>query len=610
MRAFLIVFCLAANAVSAAPDPHSYANFDQVRVSRMHLDLEVSFEREELAGFVDLDLERLDPQARELVLDTRDLTIAAVLQVDRRGQFRPASSRLGARDPMFGQALHIALAPETQRVRIHYRSSPQASGLQWLPPELTAGKQAPFLFSQSQAIHARSWVPIQDAPAVRFPFSARIRTPAGLLARMGAANNPNDAATGDYRFTMDQPIPSYLLALAVGRIEFAALGERSGVYAEPEMLDAAAREFIDTERMIEITEDLYGPYRWGRYDLLVLPPSFPFGGMENPRLTFVTPTIIAGDRSLVALIAHELAHSWSGNLVTNRDWNHFWLNEGFTTYVENRIVEATFGVERADMERQLSERDLDGELVDTATRDQHLRLDLRGRDPDDGMTGVAYTKGMTLLRFLELRFGRERFDPFLRKWFDEHAFGVVDTDDFLRFLQDELMASNPDLVTIQEVLGFIDGPGYPDYAPRTQAQRFAAIERERNAWLAGRSSIDAIDASEWSTQEWMLFIEGLPQDLPLTQMSALDQRFELSRAGNSEIAFAWYHKAIALDYRAAFPALEDFLTSVGRRKFVLPLFTALMRNPAQQDFARSVYARARPGYHPITRSSIDAVIPQ
>jgi len=608
MRALIAASALLVNSAIAAPDPHSYANFDQVRVTRAHLDLNVDFERRELAGFVDLSLEQRDPKARELVLDTRDLRIDEVLSVDAEQNYRPTSFKLGAHDAIFGRALRIVLPEATSRVRIRYRTSPEASGLQWLNPALTAGKKDPFLFTQSQAIHARSWVPIQDTPAVRFSFTARITTPKGLLARMGANNNPHDSATGDYRFDMEQPIPSYLLALAVGNLKFAPLGERSGVYAEPVTLDAAAREFVDTERMIEIAENLYGPYRWGRYDLLVLPPSFPFGGMENPRLTFVTPTIIAGDRSLVALIAHELAHSWSGNLVTNAGWNHFWLNEGFTVYVENRIVEAAFGADRADMERELAERDLDGELAELPLSDQHLRLDLKGRDPDEGLTEVAYTKGMTFLRFLEQRFGRETFDPFLRAWFDRNAFGTATTDDFLAFLKSNLIDVHPGKVTGEEIARFVDGPGYPDIAPRTQAQGFVAVDAASADWVSGKSQLASIDTKPWSTQQWMRFIESLPVSTKLTQMAELDQRFKLSKAGNSEVAFAWYMKSIAVDYREAFPAIEDFLSRIGRRKFVLPLFTAMMKNPSQQAFARAVYQKTRDSYHPITRASVDAIM--
>lgn len=593
----------------AAADPHSYANSDAVRVRHALIDLEVSFERQVLDGFVELTLERKTADARTLVLDTRDLRIEQVWAIGSEG-FRRTPFQLAKADPIYGQALSITLPEDAERVRIRYQTSPQASGLQWLAPELTAGKDAPFLFSQSQAIHARSWVPIQDSPGVRFTYAAHIRTPKGLLARMSADNHPADAPDGDYRFRMEQPIPSYLLAIAVGKLAFAPLGERSGVYAEPSVLERAAAEFADTEQMIEIAEKLYGPYRWGRYDLLVLPPSFPFGGMENPRLTFVTPTIIAGDRSLVALIAHELAHSWSGNLVTNATWEHIWLNEGFTTYVENRIVEAAFGAERADMERQLAEHDLIAEMAELEPALQRLRLSLPGRDPDDGLTEVPYTRGMLFLRTLEQRFGREVFDPFLRRWFDQHAFGTASTDDFLSFLQTELLDAHPGKLSAEEIAAFVDGGGYPAFAPRTTASRFVAIDATLRDYAAGTLTPDAIDASQWSTQEWMRFIEGLPADLTVAQLRALDARFALSETGNSEIAYAWFMQAIAHNDRAVFPAIERFLERVGRRKFVLPIYAALMKNPAQQDFARAAYVKARPNYHPITRAGVDALIPQ
>jgi leukotriene-A4 hydrolase len=605
--AFLLT-SLAVMTAHAAPDPHSYANHDQIRLSHAHLELDVRFDTRTLAGFVEWDLERLDAAASTLVLDTRDLTINEVLAMGRDRRYVQAAFQLAPRDAIFGQALSIRLPEGATRVRIRYETSPEASGLKWLPPELTADKAGPFLFSQAQAIHARSFVPLQDTPAVRFTYSARITTPKGLLARMSAANDPLDAADGDYRFRRDQPIPSYLLALAVGRMDFAPIGERSGVYAEPSLLERAAYEFADTERMIEVAESLYGPYRWGRYDLLVLPPAFPFGGMENPRLTFLTQTVIAGDRSLVALIAHELAHSWSGNLVTNAGWEHIWLNEGFTTYVENRIVEALFGAERADMERALSEGDLIAEMADLPESEQRFRISLAGRDPDDGLTEVPYTRGMLFLRTLEQRFGREVFDPFLRAWFDHKAFESADTDDFLAFLRKELIARHPGKFSEAEIAAFVDRGGYPDFAPRTQATRFTAIDAVARDWLAGTLATDAIDSGAWSTQEWLHFIEALPAELPVARFRELDGRFELRASGNSEIAFAWYMRAIALDDREVLPAIEAFLERVGRRKFVLPLYEAMMKQEGQRAFARATYAKFRANYHPITQASVDAVM--
>jgi aminopeptidase N len=605
----ILLLLLLMTLPAHARDPHSHANLDQVQVTHLNLDLEVDFERQQLRGFADLTLDWRQPGAQTLVLDSRELSIGQIWIIGSDGPWREAVWRLGEAHPLYGQALTIELPDQPQRIRIEYHTAPTASGLQWLAPELTASKRHPFLFSQSQAIHARSWIPIQDAPAVRFSYDAHIRTPAGLLARMSAANDPADSASGSYRFTMAQPIPSYLLAIAVGELEFRPLGARSGIYAEPALIEAAAAEFSDTEGMIEVAESLYGPYRWGRYDLLVLPASFPFGGMENPRLTFLTPTVIAGDRSLVSLIAHELAHSWSGNLVTNVDWNHFWLNEGFTSYVENRIIEALFGTRRADMERVLSQRSLQLELAELAPVDQHLVLDLKGRDPDDGMSAVAYDKGHWLLRTLEQRYGRELFDPFLRGWFDRGAFASVDTNDFVAYLRSQLMAPHPGRFSEDELNAWLYQSGVPAHAIAARSEAFEAVDAQRHAWLAGTLPLDQIDVADWSTQEWLRFLDGLPDELDGARLEQLDERFKFTGTGNAEVAFLWYVKAIRAGHAPIRPSLNKFLVAIGRRKFVLPLYQELAkRGDAELEFARSVYAKARPGYHPITRASVDPVL--
>jgi leukotriene-A4 hydrolase len=598
----------ASDALGARParDPNSYANFNSVRVEHLRLDLAVDFTQKRLQGFAELKLQRVDPAARELVLDTRALAIDAIYTIHAE-RYQAARFTLGKSHPIYGQKLVIALPKNAERVRIVYQTSPEASGLQWLTPQQTLGKQQPFLFSQSQAIHARSWVPIQDTPAVRFSFDARIKTPPGLLARMSANNPPHAQASGDYRFNMPQPIPSYLLAIAVGELEFKALGARSGVYAEPGRIAAAAAELSRTEAMIDIAEALYGPYRWGRYDMLVLPPSFPFGGMENPRLTFLTPTFIAGDQSLVSLIAHELAHSWSGNLVTNANWESFWLNEGFTTYVQSRIVEKAFGLERERMETALGEANLLKEIQSLPAADQRFRLNLAGRDPDEGMSAIAYDKGHWFLRWLEESFGRERFDPFLRAWFDSYAFQSVSTDDFLRFLEQRLLQPNPGVVSMAQVSAWVDKPGIPAFAVAAQAKLFTAVDQALEDFTSARRSAEALAGQSWSTQEWLRFLQGLqasPQ--PNARLQALDQHYSLTQSGNAEIAHVWFLLAIANDYQPADAALEQYLLTIGRRKLIVPIYKALhAKDPSR---AARVYQQARPGYHPITQATLDELV--
>jgi len=603
---FVALLAQAASAASVKTDPNSYANFSEVSVSAVLLDLDVDFAAKRLKGFAELSLTRHAPNVNQLILDARALEIEKIYAISG-GRFTPLRYSLGKTHPIYGEKLSITLPKNADRVRIVYQTKPEASGLQWLTPAQTLDKTNPFLFSQSQAIHARSWVPIQDTPAVRFTYQANIRTPVGLLARMSANNPPNAIATGSYRFSMPQPIPSYLLALAVGKLEFRALGPRSGVYAEAGRIDAAFAELSDTEAMIDSAESLYGEYRWGRYDMLVLPPSFPFGGMENPRLTFLTPTFIAGDKSLVSLIAHELAHSWSGNLVTNSTWESFWLNEGFTSYVQSRIVEDIYGRERERMETALSETGLNEELKELKPADQKFRLRLSNRDPDDGMSAVAYDKGHWFLRWLEESFGRERFDPFLKSWFNEHAFQSVGTDDFLSFLDTRLLKPNQGVVTMAQVLDWVEKPGLPSTAKSAESALFAKIDLAIRAFTKAEVSAESLNGKKWSTQEWLRFLGALlKQPQSIAKMDALQAAYQLNGTGNSEVAHAWYLLALANGYTAADADIDAYLASIGRRKLIVPIYSAIYKK--QPARARQIYQAARPSYHPITQATLDGII--
>jgi len=601
----LLVLPLLLLAVdAAAADPHSYANTDAVTVRAVALDLDVDFDKRELAGTAELQLDWHDPAARTLVLDTRDLTIDDVEAQAAGGPARVLGFALDKRDAIRGSALRIRLEQPAASVRIRYRSAPQASGLQWMTPAQTAGKQHPFMFSQSESIHARSWVPLQDTPSVRFTYTAHVRAPKALRVVMSADNDVKHALDGDFRFTMDKPIPSYLLAIAVGDIAVRETGPRSAVYAEPSVVDAAAKEFADTEKMIETTEKLYGPYRWGRYDILVLPPSFPFGGMENPRLTFATPTVLVGDKSLVSLVAHELAHSWSGNLVTNAAWKHMWLNEGFTTYVENRIVEAVYGKAQADEEFILAADELRGEIAEMPKPDQRLVPDFDARDADDAGSDFAYTKGAWLLRTLEAKFGRDAFDAYLRGYFDHFAFQSITTEQMLAYLEPNLLAKYPGKMSLAEVKAWIEQPGIPADATVPTSERFASIARQRGEWLAGTRKAADLDAKGWNTQEWMYFLDGLPKPLKTAQLAEFDAAWHLTGAANAEIARRWYLAAIRADYRPAREQMAAYMSRIGRRYLVLPLYEELAKTPDGLAFARGVYAKAKPGYHPLTQAGI------
>jgi len=617
---YMVDPCLAGSAPagdegvrsSSRADVHSYGNPDQVRVIRLALEARVDFERRVLEGEAILDFQRQpgSPPDAPLVLDTRGLTIEEV-GLSRSGfrppPFAPARFHLDPADPILGSRLTIELTETATEARIRYRTSPSASALQWLEPSRTAGKVKPFLFTQSQAIHARSWIPLQDSPGVRVTYVATIKVPVGLTAVMAAESRVerSRADSGEFRFVMPQPIPSYLIALAVGDLAFQSLGRRTGVWAEPSVLKAAAHEFADIEAMIESIENTFGRYRWGRSDILVLPPSFPFGGMENPRLTFATPTILAGDRSLVSLIAHELAHSWSGNLVTNATWRDFWLNEGVTTYLERRIIETLYGRGRADMEAVLGMAELRAELRRLPANDQVLHIDLAGRDPDDGMTQIPYEKGALFLRTLEQIVGRERFDAFLRDYFDSHVFKSITTADFEEFLRDRLLGRGPDLAKTIDLTAWLERPGLPDRFAEPNSEQLAAIDHAVERWSGGSMTTENLGAGDWSTQEWLRFLQMLPEKLSAERMSELDRKFGLTDRGNAEIAHQWLLLAIRTDYNPADARLETYLTTIGRRKLVLPLYRALIATPKGRARAEAIYKKARPSYHPITVDSID-----
>lgn len=590
-------------------DEHSYAEPEQVTIADIALDLALDFDARRIEGTATYTLQWKDPQATQLALDTRALDIQRVEGASADGAWTPLRHVLAEADPILGSRLTVEAPERPERVRIAYRTAPEASGLQWLEPAMTEGGALPFMFSQSQAIHARSWVPLQDTPGVRFTYRAQVTTRPDVMVLMSADNDPAAARDGDYRFEMPQPIPSYLLAIAAGDLVFRPVSARSGVWAEPATVERAAQEFADTEKMIEVAESLYGPYRWERYDMLVLPPSFPFGGMENPRLTFLTPTVIVGDKSLVSLVAHELAHSWSGNLVTNASWKDIWLNEGFTSYVQGRITEAVYGVEAAETERQIDQADLAAEIERLPAAEQVLMLaPLTGRDPDDALSPVTYDKGAWFLQFLEQRFGREQFDPFLRGWFDAHAFESVDSDQFVAYLRQYLLPASPNAVSEAELEEWLHKPGIPATAPRAQSRSLSNADTARIAWL-GSGALPAAQLTDtWTTQQWVQFIKGMGQTLDRERMAQLDEAYGFTGTANGEIAMRWYPLAVRSGYEEALPAIAEFLPRVGRRKLILPIYEALAKTPEGLAWASEVFERARPGYHPITTGSVEAIL--
>lgn len=602
----VLVSCLDLNKNDSIPDEpkstdmdiHSYARPSEAVIKHLSLDLKADFESKKLSGTATYDID-VFPGADTIYLDTRDLDIHQVNVDGKKVDFTLAES-----NGIFGQALMIPIDEGSEKIIITYSTQPGAEALQWLNPSQTAGKKHPYMFTQGQAILTRTYIPIQDSPGIRLTYEATITVPKELMAVMSASNPQEKTADGVYHFKMEQPIPAYLIALAIGDLEFRALGPRTGVYTESVMLDAAAYEFAEMEKMVSLAESLYGPYGWERYDVIVLPPSFPFGGMENPRLTFATPTIIAGDRSLTSLIAHELAHSWSGNLVTNATWNDFWLNEGFTVYFERRIMEALYDTSYSNMLANLGLQDLKSTISELKPEQTHLYLNLKGQNPDDAVNDIAYEKGALFLTMLERKVGREKFDAFLRKYFDAHKFQSMTTEKFLAYLDEKLIKANQLDV---DVNAWVYGPGLPVGFPEASAERFVKVDQAVDTFLNGAKA-GMLSTKEWSTHEWLHFIRALPENLSTGQMTDLDKSFGFTQSKNSEIKAAWFRLAIEQGYgKTIVNDIGDFLVNVGRRKFLTPLYTAMIENEMRAD-AERIFMEAKPNYHSVSYNTIQSLL--
>jgi len=581
-------------------DPHSYAQPDKAVITHLDLDIDVDFNSEIIEGKATYKIE--NNNSSEIILDSKFLEIEKIQADGEDTEFS-----LGEFDELLGQSLKITISKETKKITVFYKTTNKTEALQWLNPLQTTHKLYPFLYTQGWPILTRTWIPIQDSPQIRITYNATVRVPSELMAVMSAENPKKNNEKGEYKFKMQQPIPAYLIALAVGDIEYKAVSKRTGIYAEKSMVDKVQYEFSDMEKMVSTAESLYGEYAWEEYDVIVLPPSFPYGGMENPRLTFITPTLIAGDKSLTSLIAHELAHSWSGNLVTNATWDDFWLNEGFTTYFELRIMEALYGKDRANMLAFIYKHKLDAELEnlkDTPDATK-LKLNLNGRNPDDALNWIPYVKGYQLLRTLEETVGREKFDEFLRLYFQKYAFSTMTTEKFVIYLNENLLVKNEITFNTDD---WIYKQGLPDNQAIIESDRFDNVEKVLNQFMEN-DTVKKDATNNWTTDEWTHFINSFPSDIGIEHLAKFDEAFDFTNSTNSYIAMVWYEQAINHDYHGnnVDARIENFLINIGRREYVSTIYQAYRRNGKIEE-ALKIYKKARPNYHPLIANTIDELL--
>lgn len=612
----------------SAMDNHTYSNVHQIRTKHLDIELDVNFENKTIYGIARHEMQNV-VGTDTVIFDIKGLEIQKVTLGEGQSE-KETDFVIGSwdKDSIFGQPLLVKLKEGNDHVNIYYKTTEESEALDWLDASLTGGKKQPFLYTQGQAILTRTWIPIQDTPGNRLTYSAKVKVPDGVIPVMSADHNGESMIAGVYHFNMNQPIPCYLIALAVGDLAFKDLGGKCGVFAEPGMVQQCADEFRDLPKMMSAAEELYGTYQWGRYDVIVLPYSFPFGGMENPKLTFLNPTIIAGDRSLVSVVAHELAHSWSGNLVTNATWNDFWLNEGFTVYFENRIMEKLYGPEIADMLLMLEHQELLQEMkvIDKGDypEDTKLKLNLTGRNPDEGLTSIAYVKGAYFLKTLEHEIGRDKFDVFVKSYFHNFQFKTVTTEQFINYLNVHLL----DLHQVEfNTSKWIYGKGLPKNSLKISSSRFRTIKSLARKFARGENifakvityekitgkkrkkrMVKQLKRNDFIAQEWQEFIRQLPKQIPVEQLELLDQELNFKNWGNAEIMYEWYLVGIRNDYDRILPYLEKFLCKVGRRKYLMPLYEELAKTPKNLAVAKEIFKKAELNYHAVSRNSVRSLL--
>lgn len=585
-------------------DEHSYSKPELAVVKHLDLDIKVDFDTQTISGKASWQIDNIS-KGNEIIFDENTLNITKVTLGDDE---KETKFELGAATEFHGKPLHITIEPNTTKVNIYYNTTKDGVALQWLKPEQTADKKKPFVFSQGESVWSRTWIPCQDSPGIRFTYNAKVTVPKDLLAVMSAINPQKKNDTGVYTFKQDKAIPSYLMAIAVGDIEFQAIDNRTGVYAEPSMLKKSAWEFAELGKMVNAAEKLYGPYRWGRYDVLVLPPSFPYGGMENPNLTFLTPGVIAGDRSLTSLLAHELGHSWSGNLVTNATWDDIWLNEGFTTYVEHRIGEAIFGKKEFEMQNVITNKELIDNVAEygDTNPDTRLKVSLTGRNPDDGISQIPYVKGYAFLRVIENAVGRDKFDPFIKNYFDSHAFQSITTEDFVKYLNENLIKGDKALEDKIKLEDWIYKPGIPSNILPVSSPDFDAIDAIQKSWR--KTGVTGLSKKITTTAEKQHFIDHLPADITITEMDAIDKEFNFTKGGNFIIKRQWFVQALIHQYKPAYPAIEQFLIGISRTGSVMMLYKEMAKTPEGKVWAKNVFDKAKSGYHATTIQAVEGIL--
>ena len=522
---------------------------------------------------------------------------------------------------VFGTPIQVAIPADKRSkgtkfvAKLEYETLPSSSAIQWLTKEQTADKTHPYMFTQCQAIHARSLLPCQDCPSIKTSYTAYVAAPGWSQCMMSAVSDgSSELDTEGYRifkWKQSVQIPAYLIAIVAGRVESRDIGPRTRVWAEPSVVEAAAFDFAQTEEFICHAESIMDQeYVWGRYDLVCLPPSFPYGGMENPCLTFVTPTLLTGDRSLADVIAHEIAHSWTGNLITNHTWEHFWLNEGWTVWLQRKIMSRIHSPEYFDFDSIIGWKHL-SDSVDVYGEQHPFTLlvpTIAGVDPDDSFSSVPYEKGFNFLYYMSKIVGSENFDEFAKAYVQKFKYGTVTTDQFCSFFRAHFDARNIDYSQV-DWDAWISKPGMPPVTPDFDQTLSNDCTAVANRWLLNEECTLATSKS-WTSSQYVVMLEkiltdlGQEKELPESTLKRMEEIYEFSKTRNAEIRFCWQKLCLRSHVSFIFEQVEAFLKEQGRMKFVRPLFRELQQTDEGKKLANRIFSEWKMNYHPIAQKMI------
>ena len=621
-------------------DISSYSNFDEIIQKEVFIDVSLDFDKKQMLGTMEVKYEILSSEIPNVILDLKGPEIVSVEYVIKNEKNEektmiPLTYEIYSENvykDSLGTPLKISLdnvkknipdeynklsKSKTLMLCIKFITTENCTGIQFLTKEQTYTKKYPFMFTQCEAIQCRSLFPVQDSPSVKSIYKVKTSIPSPLTFLFGGIkkesyldNKSNQNVT---IFEQKIPIPSYLVAFVAGELEYGKISERCGVWTEVGLCKIACNEFKDAEKYVQIAEEYFNhPYEWEIYNLLVLPFSFPYGGMENPNLTFVTPALLAGDCSMSNVIGHEISHSWTGNLVTNKNWKNFWVNEGFTIFMERKLDSALLGEEMENLEAIVGNNELIADIKLLGLDSEYTKLspDFGGNDPDDGFSTVPYEKGYQFLIFIEKLIGKDNFREVMQKYIKKYRYKSVDHTAFKEVLEGLINEKLKDPKKIIDEINWdkwLYEKGIPSYKNDFSSKLLKEAEKLAEDFLQEKEDKSSVLKvfKEWHTNVKLAFLNYLLDNknkIDEKIMKNLKNELNLAEEYNSEIKYMWYLLALDKKVEEEIPNIKKFLETHGRLKYVRPVYFAWIEkdyNQAKEFFDKTKYL-----YHAFARRII------